>query len=262
MKRKNIADVICIGAQKTSTSWLHHVINVHPDMYVFPNSKPVTSTNKEAHFWDWNRKRGVDWYRDLLTPKDPSKKSMDFTPEYAFLPQSDVEECKRLNPEAKILYVLRDPLSRAVSALRMQTSRAIGDKVAEDYVIPFDPNTLKMIEDSKILDHSSYYANYSRWAKYYEDLLVLNYEEILAEPREVMKRIFAYLELDERKMTEEHRKQFDERFERKVWKSVEYGISKELLYYLHGLTMQKREAAESNFGFKFEEYRKTLELAA
>ncbi len=262
MERENIADVICIGAQKTSTSWLHHVINVHPDMYVFPNSKPVTSTNKEAHFWDWNRKRGVDWYRELLTPPDPSKKSMDFTPEYAFLQSEDIHECKRLNPTAKVIYVLRDPLSRAVSALRMQTSRALGDKVAEDYVIPFDDDTLKMIENSKVAEHSSYYANHARWSRYYEDILVLNYEEILEEPREVMTRIFAYLELDERKMTAEHRKTFDQRFERKVWKSVEYGVSTEMLYFLHGLTWQKREAAENQFGFKFREYEKTLALGS
>ena len=262
MERQNIADVICIGAQKTSTSWLHHVINVHPDMYVFPNSKPVTSTNKEAHFWDWNRKRGVDWYRKLLLPGDPTKKSMDFTPEYAFLNLSDIEECKRLNPTAKIIYVLRDPLSRAVSAIRMQTSRALGDKVAEDYVIPFDEKVLKMIDNSRVLDHSSYWANYSRWSKFYEDVLVLNYEDILNEPRQVMKRIFAYLELDERKMSKEDVAQFDQRFERKVWKSVEYGISSELLYFLHGLTWQKREATQEHFGFTFKEYEKTLALAA
>ena len=28
--RANITDILCIGAQKASTSWLHHVLNAHP----------------------------------------------------------------------------------------------------------------------------------------------------------------------------------------------------------------------------------------
>ncbi len=258
MERQNIADVICIGAQKTSTSWLHHVINVHPDMYVFPNSRPVTSTNKEAHFWDWNRKRGVDWYRDLLTPDDPARKSMDFTPEYAFLPPKDVAECKELNPGARIIYVLRDPLSRAISALRMHIKRETGDADPATHRTPFDDAAMDMIERARILEHSSYVANHARWARHYDDVLVLNYEEILAEPRAVIGRIFDHLGLDADKIRGDRKAEFDKRFEKKVWKSVEYRLDRDLVMFLHGLTWQKRRAAEEHFGFTFEEYRRDL----
>ena len=118
--RTNITDILCIGCQKGSTSWLHSVLSCHPDTHAFPNSKPVTSTNKEAHFWDWNHQRGVDWYRTLMTPPEPHLLTMDFTPEYAFLPDAKIAECKALNPTAKIIYILRDPTARAVSAQRMQ----------------------------------------------------------------------------------------------------------------------------------------------
>ncbi len=257
-QRDNIADVICIGAQKTSTSWLHHVINVHPRMYVFPNSKPVTSTNKEAHFWDWNRKRGVDWYRDLLTPPDPAKLSMDFTPEYAFLSAKDIEECKALNPTAKLIYVLRDPLSRAISALRMHAKRATGDADAGAHVIRFDEAIHKVIADARIGDHSSYVANHARWSRQYDDILVLNYEDILSEPRKVITRIFEHLELDPAEMSAEQTATFETRFERKVWKSVEYPLDRDLVLFLHGLMWPKRSAAEDRFGFKFTEYAKEL----
>ena len=258
MVRENIADVICIGAQKTSTSWLHHVLNVHPDMYVFPNSKPITSTNKEAHFWDRNHDRGVDWYRELMTPDVPTKRSMDFTPEYAFLSQKQIEECKALNPTARIIYVLRDPLSRAVSALRMETKRATNDADPAEYVIRYSDETLALIEKAQINDHGSYVANHARWSRAYDDILVLNYEDILSEPRAVIRRIFGYLDLDEGKMTDEHRAQFETRFEKKVWKSLEYALDRELMYFLHGLMMPKRQAAEAKFGFRFTEYRQTL----
>jgi hypothetical protein len=258
MSRENIADVICIGAQKTSTSWLHHVINVHPDMYVFPNMKPVTSTNKEAHFWDWNRKRGIDWYRTLMTPEDPLLKSMDFTPEYAFLPAKDVEECKALNPTAKIIYVLRDPLSRAVSALRMHAKRETNDADPTSHRIRFDDDAMAMIDRARILDHSSYVANHARWARHYDDILVLNYEDILADGRGVVDRIFSYLGLDPALMDAARQAEFAKRFQKVVWKSVEYPLDRDLVLFLHGLTWQKRQAAEEKFGFRFTEYLQDL----
>ncbi|MEO1549177.1 MAG: sulfotransferase [Pseudomonadota bacterium] len=258
MARENIADVLCIGAQKTSTSWLHHVLNVHPKLYVFPNSKPVTSTNKEAHYWDWNRARGETWYRTLMTPEAPDLMSMDFTPEYAFLPARDVEDCKRLNPSAKVIYVLRDPLSRAVSALRMHAKRETGDADPAEHRIRFGPETLDMIDRARILEHSSYVANHARWAKHYDQILVLNYEDILAKPREVIDRIFAHLDLDPAELSAQARETFETRFARKVWKSVEYPVDREVLMFLHGLVWQKRKAAEAHFGITFEEYQKDL----
>src|SRR6056297_1799218 len=114
-ERENITDILCIGCQKGSTSWLHSVLNSHTGTYAFPNSEPVTSTSKEAHFWDWNHDRGVDWYRSLMTPDDPAKLALDFTPEYATLTNDQIAECKALNPTARVIYILRDPLARAVS---------------------------------------------------------------------------------------------------------------------------------------------------
>lgn len=258
LKRTNIADIICIGSQKTSTSWLHHVINIHPDLYTFPAAKPFTSTNKEAHFWDKNKGKGVGWYRKLLTPPNPSLKSMDFTPEYAFIPEKLIRECHEHSPSAKVIYILRDPLSRAVSALRMHAKRSTNEADPTVHTIKFSDETLQIIKKHRVIEHSSYAANWTRWSKFYDDILVLNYEDILATPREVVQRVFDYLELDMGKLSDNQMVQFETRFEKKVWKSIEYRLDSDLLYFLHGLTWQQRKAADNKFGFKFQEYLKTL----
>ena len=95
MSRENITDILCIGCQKGSTSWLHSVLNTHPATFAFEAAEPATSTNKEAHYWDWNRRRGPDWYRALMTPPDPALRSMDFTPEYAFLSEAQIADSLR-----------------------------------------------------------------------------------------------------------------------------------------------------------------------
>ncbi len=261
-KRENCADILCIGAQKASTSWLHHVLNAHPETYSFPNSEPITSTTKEAHFWDWNHARGVAWYRNLLTPPDPQRLSMDFTPEYAIMSEAQIKECKTLNPTARVIYVLRDPLARAISALRMHTLWRNGGADADDVKIQFGDDLLRLVRDARVIEMSSYMANYQRWAKHYKDILVLNYEDILATPDDVMARVYAHCGLTIETMPPDAKAEFDKRMQKRVWASVPYALSPDVVYFLHGLLWPKRQAAERYFNMQFAEYRAFLESVA
>ena len=256
--RENCADILCIGAQKASTSWLHHVLNAHPTTYSFPNSEPVTSTTKEAHFWDWNHQRGADWYRALLAPPEPDRLSMDFTPEYSLMSEAQIAECKQLNPTARVIYVLRDPLARAISALRMHTLWQSDGKDAEQVEISFDDGFLELLQTARVFDMSSYVANYRRWAKHYDNILVLNYEDIVANSAASMRRVYAHCGLDIDTMPQEARAEFDKRMQKRIWASVPYSVSADVTYFLHGLLWPKRQAAEKEFNFKFQEYRDVL----
>ena len=140
----------------------------------------------------------------------------------------------------------------------MHAKRSTNDADPADHTIKFSDDTLKSIKKERIIEHSSYAANWTRWSKFYNDILVLNYEDILATPREVVQRVYTYLELDREKLSDKQKVQFETRFERKVWKSIEYSLDPDLLYFLHGITWQQRKAADNKFGFKFQEYHKTL----
>lgn len=256
--RENCADILCIGTQKSSTSWLHHVLNAHPQTAAFPNMAPVTSTNKEAHFWDWNRKRGIEWYRELMTPSDPSLLSMDFTPEYSMLSEDKIEECKSLNPTAKVIYVLRDPLARAISALRMHILWRVRKSGETDVEVALDDALLELIQHARINDMGSYVANYQRWAKHYDNILVLNYEDIISDPDGVVARLYGHVGLSIDTMPDDARAEFDKRMQKRVWASVQYPVHKDAAYFLHGLLWPKRQAAESFFNLQFNEYRDVL----
>ena len=260
--RDNCADILCIGAQKASTSWLHHVLNAHPRTYSFPNSEPVTSTTKEAHFWDWNHKRGADWYRALLLPDDdPTRLSMDFTPEYSMMSERDIAECKELNPTARVIYVLRDPLARAISALRMHILWRSGNAAESELEIAFDDALLSLIETARIAEMSSYMANYMRWAKQYDDILVLNYEDIVAEPLKIMRQIYQHVGLSVDHMPPVARAEFDKRMQKRIWASTPYPVRADVLYFLHGMLWPKRQAAERFFKMTFKEYENVLRAA-
>lgn len=248
--RRNVCDIYCIGAQKSATSWLHHVINVHPDAYIFPNSKPVTSTNKEAHFWDWNKKRGVDWYRKLLAPDRPDQKSMDFTPEYALMASKDIEQCRELSPDAKILYVLREPVCRAMSALRMHY---LWEGLFTS--VKFDNFLAHIYRKARIREHSQYVRNYKKWEKVFGGgrIKVINYDDVLADPNRIVRDVQAFLDLDPSKMTGPQEEELKRRIEKRVWKSEQYEVDDLTMFFLNECLGEARTASEKFFGLKFTE---------
>ena len=257
-QRTNIADILCIGCQKGSTSWLHSVLNRHPDTWAFPHSSPITSTNKEAHFWDRNHDRGVEWYRDLMTPPDPGLKTLDFTPEYAFMREKDIDECKRLSPAARVIYILRDPLARAVSAFRMHMLWRFGAGAT----VRLDLKLLsEMLPQLKLDAHGFYVRNAEAWKRRYPDMLVVNYEALHADRESAVAALMAHAGLDAEKLVGEHRQAFERILSGKVWESERFEVDRDALHFLHGYTARTRTAARKAFGFEFAEGQQMLDAA-
>ena len=252
MARENVADILCVGTQKAGTSWLHTMCNVHPRTYSFPNRRPVTSTNKEAHFFDWNPYKGVDWYRELLTPQQPDKLSMDFTPEYSLLTRGHIKLCRTLSPSAKVFYIVRDPVARAISALRMHYlwQESSPENMVE---IVFDDKFLKIFQEARIVNFSGYVATVSLWREFYPDLHVLNYEDTLTDPREFILGVWEKIGLRHSELGEEKEKLFDEKLKTKVWESKKYKIAPQVIDYLNTVLQPHKEFAQRELGVKFKE---------
>ena len=54
------------------------------------------------------------------------------TPAYSILPTSGVERVQAINPDTKILFIIRDPVERALSHLRMTAGRRRWTEVGPD----------------------------------------------------------------------------------------------------------------------------------
>ena len=257
--RGNIADMLCIGCQKGSTSWLHSVLNCHPGTWAFPDSEPVTSTNKEAHFWDWNHDRGIDWYRTLLAPPEPEpeRMTMDLTPEYALMSDNQIEECKSLNPNAQVIYILRDPMARAVSALRMHILWHYG----KDHNEPLTLNDqfFKFMRQANLSGHGDFMRNINAWRRHYPDMLVLNYEDFHTRRVDSVAEIFDRLGLDQSDMSDPQRKRFEGLMNGRVWASEQFPIDRSVLLFLQGLTWKFRQQTQTELGMRFDEGARMIE---
>lgn len=257
--RANTADILGIGQQRAMTSWLHQILSAHPDTWTFPDSAPLTSTNKEAQFWTRNRHRGADWYRVLMTPPERrARKSLDITPDYLPLPDDQIAECRALSPRATVVCILRDPLARALSALRMHTMWDSGGADPTGVTMALDAVMQARIDRARLWDHAAAAGHLRRWRQAYPDLLVLNCEDLSHDPVAGALRILRHAGLDPDAMTPDQRATFEIRARARVWVTPSYPASADLIHYLHGATWTARQDIEAEFGFQFHEFAATL----
>ena len=153
MADEGIKDLfICVGAQKAGTTWLARVLAEHPEIFLTPvkeihyfdyvrgltehlSDHKRASRHRKYHQrlwtqwhrfgdyraqWPWYRdymKSPIDdaWYRALFADRSGKRIAGEATPEYAIIGREGFAHIKRLAPEVRILFILRNPVTRAWS---------------------------------------------------------------------------------------------------------------------------------------------------
>lgn len=170
-----------IGAQKAGTTWLYEQLNRHPQL-AFP-------LGKEAHFW--NRPHdaaAVADYLDRLAHVNAI--AGEITPAYGMLPVETIREIYSHAPRLRLIYLIRNPIDRAWSSALMALQRA--------------EMTIDEASDQWFSDHfhsagsrkrGDYYSCLQTWRTVFPDeqLLVLRFEQIIAEPEWLLNRCFQHL---------------------------------------------------------------------
>lgn len=252
--RANTADIIGIGAQRAMTCWLHQILTAHPGTWAFPNCDPLTSTDKEAQFWTRNRHRGIDWYRVLMTPPERRERlSLDITPDYALMSEDQIAECKALSPTARVILILRDPLARSLSGLRMHTMWDSNNAPPDRLRLELNPELEARAARARLWDRARGAQHLRRWRAAWPDLMVLNYEDLAADPLEGARAILAACGLDPDAPGPEDRERFRARARSRPWVAPRYPASPDLIHWLHGATWADRQAIEAETGFRFRE---------
>jgi hypothetical protein len=220
-------DFICIGYEKTATTWLWNRLNEHPSVAMPPvkevgfwledeiiEKKSVLGKFLSGHwyyrkyrkilmrslvkpYWFLTHARWIlrflfgrhtiGWYSSLF---DRKKISGDITPTYTDLAESRIKEIYMLNPEIKIILLLRDPVDYAWSKAKMnlvyQQGKIISDITEKEYFDFFD--TLR-------INDTSYTDVFIRWKKYFNMIFIGFYDEIENDPKNILGKIYSFLGL-------------------------------------------------------------------
>ena len=216
---------IGIGAQKCGTTWLYEQLRHHPDI-AFP-------AGKEVHFWDQHYAKGIEWYRGLF-PEQPGKTVGEITPAYAILPPEIIKEVHKEFPEAKLLYIIRDPVERAWSSALMALGRS--------------EMRVEEASDQWFIDHfysqgSVLRGDYERcinhWLEYYdkEQLYVADFAEIKTNPLAVIQKVCQHIGADPLFYDQD----MLSKLQKKVFEGSGQPIRKTLLLVLNDLYEEKRK---------------------
>lgn len=225
---------LCIGAQKSGTSWLQANMQTHPQIWLPPIKevhyldqrtsgifKSLFSSSKRArkgraYLMEQLRAlprggnmselrwalhycfvpRSDTWYSALF-PEIPGKITGEICPGYARLRGEGVARVHRLMPDAKIIYFIRNPVDRAWSYANQYFSspRQKGSYGGSDKV-PAEILLAFLLKDST--GHSDFLGALDAWERYFgkEQMLVCFFDELASDPRALYRRILDFVGAD------------------------------------------------------------------
>ena len=171
-----------VGTARSGTSWWDRLICAHPRVIRLPG------TPKDVHFFDdrWDRgldDRDVERYHAWFA-RPAGSISGEWTPDY-MLQAWTPALLHRAAPEARLLVLLRDPVERFRSAQTLAEHRVTIGATAR--------------AAANATFHRGLYADQllRLWAAFPpEQVLVLQYEQCVADPRGQLLRTYAFIGLD------------------------------------------------------------------
>lgn len=213
--------IVGIGAQKAGTTWLGQMLSQHPQVWLPPFKEAQFFNHRfvpEHRQWlPWHFKRARQnlekrhaargeplppaldtwldqitqgemftnrWYRQIFSPAPKGTMPCDITPEYSTLPDEGVEFVTDFLPKARFIYIIRHPVDRAISQLKMNLTRKRRKPRSIDA-------WLAEIDDPVLYERGDYATYVPRWtSRLPEDrLLILPFGQIAREPEGFMRRV-------------------------------------------------------------------------
>jgi hypothetical protein len=181
--RSTLPNLIVIGAQKCGTTSLHYYLDQHPEIAM---SRP-----KELNFFSRDAwERGVAWYAAQFKPGAAIRG--ESSPSYTFYPRHRgvAERMYSIVPDAKLIYLVRDPIDRIVSHYLHDYVSGVEHRGIEEALA--DPNRDRFLAVSKyFMQLEQYLAFYPR-----SSVLVLTHDELLHDRTGTMRQVFDFLGVD------------------------------------------------------------------
>ncbi|UUZ59062.1 sulfotransferase family protein [Nocardioides sp. B-3] len=165
-----------IGAQRSGTTWFTDLLTQHPQVGLGTNGK------KEQHLLHkvGDGVEPASAYLDLF-PEDGIRRG-DWTPQYLRHSSAPATAARLLGPDAPVLVLLRDPVDRFVSAMRLAATRA---KSPWPYPVPITVQTF-----------SGFYADQlAMWAHHVgrSRMQVMVFESVRQDPQAAVDSVWSRL---------------------------------------------------------------------
>jgi hypothetical protein len=191
---KKLPDFLIIGGEKCGTSFVHHCLREHSDVFM-----PLAET---AFFEDPDFSPGDFSPLEKLFAAACHEQCLGIKrPAYLHKPECPAR-LRHYVPQARMIVILRDPVERAVSAYYHNI------KMGFIPIADINKNLDKIIDGkvqskyqraSEIIECGFYHEHIRRYLMYFprEQMMVVLYDDLKRSPRDTLKKLFKFLEIEE-----------------------------------------------------------------
>lgn len=224
-------DFYCIGVQKAGTTWLFENLRSHPKVHVpflkevhyFDslylsgydvigkkyrqlkrknaiewNSQAYERTFKQHYFNKAEYIKSItegkltdDWYAQYFNFAKSGQIIGELTPEYSLLPNNGINHILNLNESIKVFIILRNPIERDLSAIRMYWKRE--DSKYSNLKVPY-----LLVNDLRVTRRSNYIGIIEKWERMIEkkNFKIFFFEDIIHRPIQLLREVCQFIGVD------------------------------------------------------------------
>ena len=230
VRKKKFPDFLIIGAQKAGTTWLHRNLQTHPQVWMpkekelhYFDEKMGAETSLRSKLWG---KRAMDerwrrqvrrqmgryarfspsdiawdlryflgswndaWYASLFA-QGTGKTAGETTPDYSVLGRKHIAHVREIMPDARIIFLMRNPIERAWSQSLMDLrGRNIEDVTDEEFQRHFKGKRSHLFTD--------YLRTLANWEAFFPQgqIFVGFLEDVHFYPNRLLARAYRFLGVD------------------------------------------------------------------
>lgn len=187
---RHLPDIIIIGVRKSGTRALIEMLSLHSD---------VVAAQNEVHFFDWDShyRRGVDWYVSQMPFARPGQLTVEKTPAY-FTSARVPERIRRMNPDARLLLIVREPTERLLSDYTQVFHNRLEKRKRQQTLETLLIRDGELNLDYKALNRSLYHVHMRRWLSVFPRSRVhlVDGDALIQNPLAEMKKVEEFLHLE------------------------------------------------------------------
>ncbi|XP_044732117.1 heparan sulfate glucosamine 3-O-sulfotransferase 1 [Chrysoperla carnea] len=200
---RRLPQAIIIGVRKCGTRALLEMLYLHP---------MIQKAAGEVHFFDRddNYRKGLEWYRKKMPHSFRGQITIEKSPSYFVTPEVP-ERIRAMNASVKLLLIVREPVTRAISDYTQLRSHAAAT-ASPPSLLPPIPQQQKSFEQLALLPDgtvneaykplaiSMYHTFMHRWLEVFprEQILIVNGDMLIEDPVPQLQRIEHFLGIEPR----------------------------------------------------------------
>uniref|UniRef100_UPI00398F1E40 heparan sulfate (glucosamine) 3-O-sulfotransferase 3-like n=1 Tax=Pristiophorus japonicus TaxID=55135 RepID=UPI00398F1E40 len=191
---RRLPEALIIGVKKGGTRALLEFMRLHP---------AVRALGAEPHFFDRHYGKGLQWYRNLMPKALDGQIVMEKTPRY-FVTAEAPARIHAMSKDTKLIVVVRDPVTRAISDYTQIISKA--PDIPSFETLTFKNRTTGLVDASWSPIWIGIYAQHlENWLQYFplSQMHFVSGERLISDPAGELGKVQDFLGL-QRIITDEH----------------------------------------------------------